>query len=239
MKFFLDTEFIELGPTKPIQLISIGIAGPDFQEYYAVSSEFKEADANEWVKTNVLPKLQPSDYPKVERIPRVRIAKQVYNFVETVRRHEPVEFWGYYADYDWVVFCQLFGAMVDLPKGWSMFCRDIKQLCDELGNPRLPPEFRSNHNALSDARWNRLAWDQLRVQREVEAFRDPAQQSWRQLLGFPARELPTHEKIEAAFSGAIGASLNPKRSELLTLARMQAHTEMAIAPSADVSTEAR
>jgi hypothetical protein len=71
------------------------------------------------------------------------------------------EFWGYYADYDWVAFCQLFGTMMDLPKGFPMYCRDIKQLCDDLGNPRLPEEGKDEHHALADARWNEKAYDFL------------------------------------------------------------------------------
>ena len=38
------------------------------------------------------------------------------------------EIWAYYADYDWVVLCGFFGTMVDLPKGFPMYCLDIKQL---------------------------------------------------------------------------------------------------------------
>jgi len=41
------------------------------------------------------------------------------------------EFYAYYADYDWVVFCWLFGKMMDLPKGFPMYCRDLKQMLDE------------------------------------------------------------------------------------------------------------
>lgn len=41
------------------------------------------------------------------------------------------EFYGYYADYDWVVFCSLYGRMMDLPKGFPMYCRDLKQILDE------------------------------------------------------------------------------------------------------------
>lgn len=41
------------------------------------------------------------------------------------------EFYAYYADYDWVVFCWLFGRMIDLPKGFPMYCRDLKQMLDE------------------------------------------------------------------------------------------------------------
>jgi len=40
-------------------------------------------------------------------------------------------FYAYYADYDWVVFAQLFGKMKDLPKGFPMYCKDLKQSLDE------------------------------------------------------------------------------------------------------------
>lgn len=44
---------------------------------------------------------------------------------------EPPEFYAYYADYDWVLFCSLFGTMMDLPKGFPQYCRDLKQMLDE------------------------------------------------------------------------------------------------------------
>jgi len=75
---------------------------------------------------------------------------------------EKPEFWAYYADYDWVVFCQLFGTMMDLPDGFPMYCRDIKQLCDELGNPDLPTQGKGEHNALADALWNKSTYEFLR-----------------------------------------------------------------------------
>jgi len=46
------------------------------------------------------------------------------------RGYTTPEFYGYYADYDWVVFCWLFGKMMDLPKGFPMYCRDLKQMLD-------------------------------------------------------------------------------------------------------------
>jgi hypothetical protein len=82
---------------------------------------------------------------------------------------EKPEVWAYYADYDWVVFCQLFGTMMDLPKGYPMYCRDIKQECDRLGNPRLPEQGKGEHNALADARWNKKAYEFLKT---VEAGND-------------------------------------------------------------------
>lgn len=44
----------------------------------------------------------------------------------------PVEFYAYYADYDWVVFCWLFGRMIDLPYGFPMYCIDLKQIMDKV-----------------------------------------------------------------------------------------------------------
>jgi hypothetical protein len=50
---------------------------------------------------------------------------------QLITRSEP-EFYAYYADYDWVVFCSLFGRMIDLPKGFPMYCKDLKQMLDEF-----------------------------------------------------------------------------------------------------------
>jgi hypothetical protein len=44
------------------------------------------------------------------------------------------QFYGIYADYDWVVFCWLFGKMNDLPKGFPKYCNDLKQEMDEKVN---------------------------------------------------------------------------------------------------------
>jgi hypothetical protein len=44
---------------------------------------------------------------------------------------EKPEFYAYFADYDWVVFCWLFGKMMDLPKGFPMYCKDLKQMLDD------------------------------------------------------------------------------------------------------------
>lgn len=158
MRFFIDTEFIESGPYKPIQLISIGIVAQNGHELYEVSCEYNPLDASEWVKANVLPWVE--HYPKN---PLSVIRKRIEAFItrESETNITKPEFWGYYADYDWVAFCQIFGAMVDLPRGWPMYCRDIKQLCDYIGNPRLPPQEAGEHNALNDARWNLQAYNYL------------------------------------------------------------------------------
>lgn len=58
-----------------------------------------------------------------------------------------ISFYGYFSDYDWVVFCQLFGRMVDLPKGFPMYCIDLKQELDNKVNKITNEELDSICNA--------------------------------------------------------------------------------------------
>lgn len=148
MKVWFDTEFIE--DDRTIDLISIGLVREDGGALYLESSECDFTRASNWVKENVFPHLTGRNDS------REVIARSIRLFVG-----EKPEFWGYYADYDWVVLCQLFGTMMALPEGWPMYCRDIKQLCDSLGNPKLPEQGKGEHHALADARWNRAAYDFL------------------------------------------------------------------------------
>lgn len=155
MKYFLDTEFNEDGRT--IDLISIGIVCEDGREYYAASAEAELHRVNHWVRENVLTQLPP--YGNEAWKSRARIAADISAFLDPRLHPEAAssrpEFWGYYADYDWVVLCQLYGAMVDLPPHFPRFCMDLKQLAVSLGDPKLPQMQTGEHNALADARWNR------------------------------------------------------------------------------------
>lgn len=148
MRVFFDTEFIEDGKT--IDLISIGLVREDGEELYLISSEYDPSKANQWVLDNVL-RYIPGN---AERYPKRHIADVIENWLWDI---EP-EFWAYYADYDWVVFCQMFGRMIDLPKGWPMYCRDLKQLADDY-DLRLPEQKTGEHHALADARWNKDSFD--------------------------------------------------------------------------------
>jgi len=170
MKYFIDTEFIE-GFHKPlfgkkrhfIDLISIGIVAEDGRTYYAVSNEFNPKDADDWVRENVIDKIEAQLFQQQPTFakshfnfslkellkqygkPNKQIATEVEKFCKPnetrannagvdaiIGNIDPnIEFYGYYADYDWVLFCSLFGRMIDLPKGFPMYCKDLKQILDE------------------------------------------------------------------------------------------------------------
>ena len=42
-----------------------------------------------------------------------------------------------------------------------MYCRDVKQLCDDIGNPQVPHEGKDERHALADARRRTTAYEVL------------------------------------------------------------------------------
>jgi hypothetical protein len=166
MKYFFDTEFNE--GDKKLDLISIGIISEDDRTFYAevpinnISDNF-----NPFVKKNILPLLKyyntrtkipyyNNDLKNMEIYADEKFIKdKLLEFID-----KSPEFWAYYADYDWVIFCWIFGQMVDLPEHFPKFCNDIKQLAEELNNPKIAdPE--GEHNALIDAKWNKKYYEHL------------------------------------------------------------------------------
>ena len=196
MKYFLDTEFIE-GFHKPmfgrkrhfIDLISIGIVREDGKSYYAICRDYDPKDADKWVMDNVITPMyiqtvhgdqrnryRTDNFHRFYGLSNDQIASDIISFVG-----DNPEFYAYYADYDWVLFCSLFGRMIDLPKGFPMYCRDPKQTLDgkisqseirSIGYDRAVqrlkekkgyPQGDNSHNALEDARWNKQLYEFLQT----------------------------------------------------------------------------
>lgn len=191
MKYFIDTEFIE-GFHKPIfgkrrhfiDLISIGIISEDGRTYYALSNEYDYWKASDWVGQNVIRpiyinevhgdmrnQMDITNFHKRIGKPNSQIVFELLEFFGCWRDQlfwrspEGVEIFGYYSDYDWVLFCSLFGKMIDLPKGFPMYCIDLKQTLDEKGlhlkNHPDYPKQENEHNALDDAKWNQCLYNFL------------------------------------------------------------------------------
>ena len=173
MRMFFDTEFLEDGKT--IDLISIGIVSDDGREYYAVVDDtdlLLRAYQHEWVAANVIPHLPLNSYgteftkrdgtitsyrlydwsdPAIKK--REVIAQEIVEFVG-----DDPEFWAYYASYDWIVLCQLFGKMIDLPRHWPKYVMDIVwrlKKAQAFSSPDLPGHQVAEHHALADAQRNR------------------------------------------------------------------------------------
>lgn len=108
--------------------------------------------------------------------------REMITFEPEQYSEERPEFYACFSDYDWVLFCSLFGTMADLPKGFPMYCHDLRQTLEEkaeLVARTKPTKFDSalqwdsaktkivqwqstdaypkqtnEHNALDDAKWN-------------------------------------------------------------------------------------
>lgn len=168
VRYWFDTEFMEDGKT--IDLLSIGIVCEDGRELYLENLSADYSKAHPWVRDHVLPTLDPVKHG----VAYAEIGPKVLAFCTG----HP-EFWAYYGAYDWVAMAQLFGRMVDLPAHWPMWCRDVKQLCMDLGNPELPKQAaKDEHNALMDARWTKGAWEFLRDRANRQTVRAAPPRSW-------------------------------------------------------------
>ncbi len=93
---------------------------------------------------------------------------------ESIDSSKNPEFYAYFASYDWVAFCWLFGKMIDLPRGFPLYCRDLKQMLDDkfalipgensyktlsdklkfIKQRSDYPKQINEHNALDDAKWD-------------------------------------------------------------------------------------
>ncbi|MGH3661077.1 MAG: polyadenylate-specific 3'-exoribonuclease AS [Micromonosporaceae bacterium] len=156
-RYFYDCEFIEDGRT--IDLVSIGVVDEHGREFYAVSTEFDDRAAVPWVRRNVLDKL-PSPADPAWR-DRARIRADLYDFLVAPLRQKldrQLELWAWFAAYDHVVLCQLWGSMTALPRAIPRFTKDLRQRWEDVGRPPLPGAGDDQHDALADARHNLARW---------------------------------------------------------------------------------
>jgi hypothetical protein len=168
-----DTEFLEDGNT--IELISIGIVSDDGREYYGINSDadWDRIRKDDWLMDNVVRHLPTHSTGQVEKHtgfgdkgyswggllmrdvrvkPKWVIANEVREFL--LAGDDP-ELWAYYAAYDHVALAQLWGRMINLPKGLPMWTHDLMQHLEQMPEDfEKPPQDGDEHNALADARWN-------------------------------------------------------------------------------------
>lgn len=93
-----------------------------------------------------------------------QIALEIRAFCDPEKYGKP-EFWGWCAGYDFVVLCQVFGTMMDLPAGFPHYIRDLQYLLDkyQIQDEQLPAQPENAHNALADARYLKRLYGSLMV----------------------------------------------------------------------------
>lgn len=176
MKYWYDCEFLENGKT--IRMISIGMVDQSGREYYAENrlAPWTEIADHKWLMKNVVPSLSEAakellpraggrrwKYPTQQTGSAVKDPIVIANDLRDFVGNDPCpEFWAYYAAYDHICLCQLYGRMLDLPKNFPMMTMDIKQKQKMMWREiELPVQESGHHNALADARWHKLAFEFL------------------------------------------------------------------------------
>lgn len=160
----IDTEFWDRGRRHPIELISLGIQSSDGRSYYAVNKDFNwhtidrarlvGDDTPEWLKKNVYPHLAHPDEP-LKNVTKTH-GEMRQDLLLYFKNDPSPEFWGYYADWDWLLFVHIFGLMVGgPPPNFPQLCLDVEQERLSMGLPKsfYPKQATTEHNALNDARW--------------------------------------------------------------------------------------
>lgn len=162
--YFYDFEFEENGET--IVPISLGMVSEDERELYLINEDYMMdyqrgyIKPKEWLVENVLDHITAEDVSK-HGIPRKYWGKIVQDFISNNGRYKSrkeIQLWAYYAAYDHVALAQLWGPMIDLPTPIPMFTHELMQLMEDTSTViNFKPD--QEHNALSDAKWNKIVWE--------------------------------------------------------------------------------
>lgn len=183
MKIFHSVKYLERGPELPIKPISVGMVRDDGEELYVINMDMQLSVVvnSLQIQLNVLPYLPirvtgqassimnsviewDGEHEDIHRVVAAdQMASLVKNFILDYDQEEygKPELWSYYGAVDYVVLCQLFGAMADLPPGLPLYTNDLVQEWNRLGQPATLPASPTEHRAIDDARWNQLAYDEL------------------------------------------------------------------------------
>ncbi len=151
MRVWLDTEFIDTGWVLDANshLISIGLVREDGKTFYAENAAVNYHALSPWLKANVVPKLGELN----ERLFLPGILDGIMEFCADIKPH----FWAFYASYDFLLLCKIFGGLMALPKGWTRYCGDVRQYLmyvEDAQRPDAPRQLESTkHHALQDALW--------------------------------------------------------------------------------------
>ena len=182
MKIFFDTEFT--GLHQNTTLISIGLITEDGQTFYAELTDYDSDQIDDWLQENVISHLRLHQNPEnmatawalgngsVEvKAASNAIANLLARWLE---QFDIAEMWSDTLAYDWVLFCQLYGHALNIPKNIYYIPFDIATLM-KINN--IDPDINreefaemggkiAKHNALWDARIIKACYERL-VTKEI------------------------------------------------------------------------
>lgn len=173
-KVWFDSEFT--GLHKDTTLISIGLVAENGHTFYAEFTDYDRKQLDEWIRTNVLANLRLQHLVgyqdnisalKMREVtgPRPFVAAYLKQWLE---QFAEIEIWSDTLAYDWVLFCDLFGGAMKIPKNVYYIPFDLATLMMAKGvDPDIDRVKFANapyllkHNALDDAKLQKLCTEKL------------------------------------------------------------------------------
>ena len=167
MKIFFDTEFT--GLHQETTLISIGLVAENGRQFYAEFTDYDEDQIDDWLQENVIDNLiyhdsAPRSYTDGAHTGRVGdrsyVAQQLEQWFKSLNANR-FEMWSDCLAYDWVLFCQLWGGALNVPKWIYYIPFDLSTLFKIYDvDPDISREDfsgwvakdKNKHNALWDAK---------------------------------------------------------------------------------------
>lgn len=157
MKIFMDTEFT--GLHQSTTLISIGMVAEDGRELYCELSDYDYSQVDDWIRDNVVSALYGTNPIKKEEL-----ALAIEGFLEP---YESVEIWSDCLAYDWVLFNQIWGHAMQVPKKIYYIPFDIctffkiKGIDPDINREDFSGFTGKKHNALHDAKVIKACYEKL------------------------------------------------------------------------------
>lgn len=187
MRIFFDTEFT--GLHKNTTLISLGFVSEDGRYFYAEFTDYDKSQVDSWIKENVIDNFILSDMEvntsRCNTLRELSSKGSKSYVVEDLKiwlsQFREIEIWSDYLAYGWVLFCDIFGTVFDIPENIFYIPFDICTVFRMLGfNPDINREefigeealenikrvFKGKeqrHNALWDALVNKECYNKLNM----------------------------------------------------------------------------
>jgi len=232
-KLFIDFEFT--GLVKQTTPISLGIAAEDGRCFYAEFTDYDKSMCDTWIETNVIQHLgleENAAWPGGVKIKshfiassqasvfigsKEHVTSKLLLWLEAFYPGQEFEIWLDTGAYDWVLFCDLFGGALYVPKNIFYIPFDIATLMrDKLVDPDISRQEYAGmgkgplHNALWDAMLIRACYFKLTDSDKKDKEIDEHLQN---IQGYidkikAGSELVQREKLNGLFNKIISSHLN-------------------------------
>lgn len=160
MDLFMKAKFT--GLQQNTTLLSLGLVAEDGRSFYAEFTDYDESQCDGWLYDNVFPKLELKDNCFTDILGCVNVRHNT-RFItaeleEWLEQFENVVIWSDCGSHDWVLFCELFGGALRIPKNVYYIPMD---LCTLLLTKGVDPDISRvefvdtkfiQHHALDNAR---------------------------------------------------------------------------------------